>query len=304
MPAAPPAVAPPSPLDALTPVLRRQLHRHCARMTGSFFDGEDVLQDALLKAHEAATALSAPIANPGGWLFRIAHHAALDRLRQRRRDPVTFDADTDVGADAGEPASAAEVSDAERRWAVHASLRTFVQLPPLQRGTVILADVLGYSLEEVAEIIDRSLTATKSALFRGRRRLEALAAQPAQAAEPAPLETEHVALVKAYAELFNGRHFDALRDLLAQDIRVELVGAAVLEGRELVTSRYFGNYSATAGWQAQAVRVDGEPALVVRQAGRPSYFIAFGPSSAGVLHKLRDFRHAGYDVEGADVQSL
>ena len=302
MSAAPPAIGPmASPLDALTPALRRQLHRHCARMTGSFFDGEDVLQDALLKAHEAAASAAEPIANPGGWLFRIAHHAALDHLRRRRRDPLSFDADDSVDAATDAPV---ESSQAERRWAVGAGLRTFMRLPPLQRGAVILADVLGYSLDEVADIIDRSLAATKSALFRGRRRLAELAALPERTAEPPALAADHAALVKTYAELFNARRFDALRDLLALDVRVELVGAAALDGRELVTSRYFGNYSATAGWQAHAARVDGRPALVVRQADRPPYFIAFGPTSAGALQRIRDFRHAGYDVQGSDIQAL
>ena len=41
-------------LDRLAAELRPQLHRYCARMTGSVIDGEDVLQEALLKAIEAA----------------------------------------------------------------------------------------------------------------------------------------------------------------------------------------------------------------------------------------------------------
>ena len=65
--------------------LRPKLHRYCARMTGSVIDGEDVVQEALVKALEAFDG-AGPIANPEGWLFRIAHHAALDHLRRRARD--------------------------------------------------------------------------------------------------------------------------------------------------------------------------------------------------------------------------
>ena len=54
-------------------------------MTGSVIDGEDVVQETMLKAMEAAPA-AGPIANPEGWLFRIAHHAALDFLRRRARE--------------------------------------------------------------------------------------------------------------------------------------------------------------------------------------------------------------------------
>src|SRR5213596_3782887 len=71
-------------IERLLVAMRPRLHRYCARMTGSVIDGEDVLQDALIKAMEAFAAAS-PIANPEGWLFRIAHNTALDFLRRRNR---------------------------------------------------------------------------------------------------------------------------------------------------------------------------------------------------------------------------
>jgi DNA-directed RNA polymerase specialized sigma24 family protein len=55
--------------------LRPRLHRYCARMTGSAVNGEDVLQDALVKALHAR-AQGAAVANLEGWLFRIAHNAS------------------------------------------------------------------------------------------------------------------------------------------------------------------------------------------------------------------------------------
>jgi RNA polymerase sigma-70 factor, ECF subfamily len=76
------SAAPQKPVEQLLGELRPRLHRYCARMTGSVVDGEDVVQETMLKAMEAA---AQPIANPEGWLFRIAHHAALDFLRRRAR---------------------------------------------------------------------------------------------------------------------------------------------------------------------------------------------------------------------------
>src|SRR5262245_14559598 len=64
--------------------VRPKLHRYCARMTGSVVDGEDVVQDALVKAIEAFSQ-SRSIADPEAWLFRIAHNAAVDFLRLRAR---------------------------------------------------------------------------------------------------------------------------------------------------------------------------------------------------------------------------
>jgi hypothetical protein len=69
-----------SDIERLLVAMRPRLHRYCARMVGSVIDGEDVLQDALIKAVEARASAGA-IGNPEGWLFRIAHNTALDFLR-------------------------------------------------------------------------------------------------------------------------------------------------------------------------------------------------------------------------------
>ena len=71
-------------VEGLLAEMRPRLHRYCARMVGSVIDGEDVLQDALIKAVESFPS-AGPIANPQGWLFRIAHNTALDFLRRRAR---------------------------------------------------------------------------------------------------------------------------------------------------------------------------------------------------------------------------
>ncbi|HWN79768.1 MAG TPA: RNA polymerase sigma factor, partial [Bradyrhizobium sp.] len=71
-------------IDGLLTAMRPKLHRYCARMVGSVIDGEDVLQDALIKAVESF-ASAGPVGNPEGWLFKIAHNTALDFLRRRNR---------------------------------------------------------------------------------------------------------------------------------------------------------------------------------------------------------------------------
>src|SRR5690349_541135 len=133
--------------------LRPRLHRYCARMTGSVIDGEDVLQEALAKAIEAFPR-SGAIANPEGWLFRIAHNAALDFLRRRARQQG-LQADEDLAMIA-EPES-----DIDRRQAAAASLQTLMRLPVTQRSSVILMDVLGHSLEEVSTVLDTTVPAVK-----------------------------------------------------------------------------------------------------------------------------------------------
>src|SRR4030081_2544298 len=85
--------------DGLLAGMRPRLHRYCARMVGSAIDGEDVLQDALIKAVESHATAGA-IGNPEGWLFRIAHNTALDFLRRRnRQEALRSGGEVDMMAD-------------------------------------------------------------------------------------------------------------------------------------------------------------------------------------------------------------
>ncbi len=67
--------------------IRPELHRYCARLTGSIVDGEDVVQDTLAKAYYAVSmAAEMPPLRP--LLFKIAHNTALDVLRRYERRNV------------------------------------------------------------------------------------------------------------------------------------------------------------------------------------------------------------------------
>src|SRR5881392_2124108 len=69
---------------ALVSHVRPELLRYCARMTGSVADGEDVVQDTLARAYYELSQLEAlPPLRP--WLFRIAHHRAIDHWRREAR---------------------------------------------------------------------------------------------------------------------------------------------------------------------------------------------------------------------------
>ena len=110
-----------------------------------------------------------------------------------------------------------------------ASLRTFMRLPLAQRSSVILSDVLGCSLSEVCEIMDLSLPAAKAALHRGRAQLRAIAAEPEDAPLPKLSDADRARL-GAYVAHFNARDFDAIRAMIADDVRLELVNKSKLAG--------------------------------------------------------------------------
>jgi RNA polymerase sigma-70 factor (ECF subfamily) len=157
-------------LLALASELRPDLHRYCARLMGSVIDGEDVVQDTLIRAFVALKDLEeAPPLRP--WLFRIAHNRALDLLRsQEVRVAEPIDAAADV-ADSAQPDPLEVVM---RKEAVKTAVSRFVELPSLQRSVVILKDVLDESLIEIAALLDLTVDAVKGHLARGRRILERL----------------------------------------------------------------------------------------------------------------------------------
>jgi RNA polymerase sigma-70 factor (ECF subfamily) len=280
-------------LERLLIAMRPRLHRYCARMVGSVIDGEDVLQDALIKAVEAA-ASQGRIDNPAGWLFRIAHNTALDFLRRRSRlAALQSTEEIETMADPVDPIWARQVASM--------SLRTFMRLPVAQRASVILADVLGCSLSEVCEILDYSLPAVKAALHRGRLRLRELAAEADDAPRPKLSDADHARL-SAYVAHFNARDFDAIRAMIADDVRLELVNKTRLHGKAEV-SRYFGNYASVSDWHLVPGLVDGRPAILVFDPNEPGgaakYFMLLD-WSVGKVATIRDFRHAGYVIDGAE----
>jgi RNA polymerase sigma-70 factor (ECF subfamily) len=283
-------------LDRLLADVRPKLHRYCARMVGSAIDGEDVVQDALVKAVESFAA-TGPIGNPEGWLFRIAHNTALDLLRRRKRqEGFRSGEEVDMIADPAEPV--------ESRQAAAASLRTFMRLPVVQRSSVILMDVLGCSLLEICAVMDFSVPAAKAALHRGRRRLSELAGEPDDAPPPPVLSQADRARLGAYVDRFNARDFDAIRDMIADDVRLDLVNKTRISGKAEV-SRYFGNYSKAQDWHLEPGLVEGRPAILVfdpaKPSAKPSYFMLL-QWSADKIATIRDFRHASYVAD--DVEFL
>jgi RNA polymerase sigma-70 factor (ECF subfamily) len=286
----------PETLGRLMSELRPRLHRYCARMVGSAVDGEDVVQEAMAKAAEAFPAAGG-IERPESWLFRIAHNAALDALRRRKRQAAVR-SDIDL-ADLADASAAAD-----SRVAAAASLAAFLHLPAAQRSSVVLIDVLGHSLAETAEILGFSLPAVKAALHRARAQLRRLADAPEG---PTPhLAAAEQDRLRAYADRFNARDFDALRDLLAEDVRLDLVNRTRLTGRKNV-SVYFSRYAEVSDWRFSPGLAEGRPALLVSDpadaAGAIGYVVLLDWAD-GRIAAIRDFRYATYVTESLAVSRL
>ena len=277
-------------LSELMAQMRPRLHRYCARMVGSAFDGEDVVQDAFAKAAEALQSMG-PIERPESWLFHIAHNTALDALRRRKRYAALRSQFGQLGATGA--------GNAESRVAASASLSTLLRLPVAQRASVVLIDVLGHSAEEVSDILAVSVPAAKAALHRGRARLKLLAQNP-MAETPRFLPEERDRL-RAYADRFNARDFDGLRALLAEDVRLDLVNRVRLAGAKDV-SVYFTRYSQSADWRFSVGQAEGRPVLLVSEPGDDSVrYVVLLVWKGDRIAAIRDFRYTSYVTESLAI---
>ena len=264
--------------------LRPELHRYCARLTGSVVDGEDLVQETLARAIGAELP---PADRLRPWLFRVAHNAALDFLKSHGRKY------TEPREDIDELAGGADLPDP---LVVRAALARFLSLPLAQRSAVVLKDVLGHSLDETAETMGTTVPAVKAALVRGRARLlEGDVEHPAAT----PTDRSHL---DRYASLFNRRDWDGVRALVGEDCHLDLVGKAQKRGKEV--GMYFGQY-AKLDVRLEVVRLEDGLALAAYREGAatPAYFILLGWED-GQLRTIRDFRYVPYIAREAQYAPL
>jgi RNA polymerase sigma-70 factor (ECF subfamily) len=152
--------------DAFAELVQRhrdRLWRVALRTLGDPDDAADALQDALLSAHRGAAGYRGD-AQVTTWLHRIVVNACLDLARRRAARPTTPLSETAV-----DQVSAVDVlAGRETSAMILAALR---ELPPEQAAAIVLVDVEGYPVADVAEILEVPTGTVKSRCARGRARL-------------------------------------------------------------------------------------------------------------------------------------
>jgi RNA polymerase sigma factor (sigma-70 family) len=271
---------------AMVEAIRPELHRYCARLTGSVIEGEDIVQDTLAKALYALS-LQPEVPPLRPWLFRIAHNHALDFLKSHGRKLTEMRADLE---------DIAGFDDKPDPAVVRAALARFLALPLTQRSAVILKDVLGHSLEETAETMGTTVMAVQAALVRGRAKL--LEAEQERIESSAALRAE----LDRYAALFNARDWDGVRALVGDDCRLDLVSKSQRRGKAV--GMYFGRYE-KEDVALRVVQLEGRLALAAYVAGaaKPAYFILLEWQS-GRVQSIRDFRYVPYIASEAEFEVL
>jgi RNA polymerase sigma-70 factor (ECF subfamily) len=235
---------------------RRELTGYCYRMLGSPFEAEDAVQETLVRAWRAHDRFEGRAALRS-WLYRIATNVCLDLLkgRERRARPMDFGPAQEpvlsnlrsrpdetwiepvpdsLIAPEGDPAEIAAGRETVR-LALVAALQ---HLPPRQRATLILCEVLRWKASEVAELLDTSVASVNSALQRARATLEAHDLTPeGQLA----LDSVDAGLLARYVAAFEAYDMDALTALIREDATQSMPPFDMwMEGRNDLMAWWFG----------------------------------------------------------------
>jgi RNA polymerase sigma-70 factor (ECF subfamily) len=157
--------------DGFAELVRRHRDRLWAvalRTVGDREEAADALQDALLNAHRNAARFRGDSAVTT-WLHRIVVNACLDRLRRRQAHPTVPlpDGNRDDDRPSG-PEPAAPATDHDTALVVRDALAA---LPAEQRASIVLVDVQGYPVAEVAVMLGVAEGTVKSRCARGRARM-------------------------------------------------------------------------------------------------------------------------------------
>ena len=146
-----------------------------------------------------------------------------------------------------------------------------------------------------------TIPAVKAALVRGRAALRATKERAAAPAKASPLaDKAEREQLERYVALFNARNWDALRALMAEECRLDMISKAARRGKEV--HGYFARYAAEPETRLSVGMVDGRPALLVtlKEGEPPAYFILLEWKDQHVA-LIRDFRYVSYIVKDAEL---
>jgi RNA polymerase sigma-70 factor, ECF subfamily len=265
----------------LTAPLRGRLHAHCYRMLGSVHDADDALQETMLRAWRAIDRFE-PRAELSSWLYRIATNVCLRMIEQRGRfEAAAVEAYLQPYPDVLLEERTPE-AEAERRETIALAFVAAMQLlPPRQRATLVLRDVLGWSAREAAETLGMTVAASNSALQRARERVdrEGEEATLARRHRPADELTEK-ALIRRFVEAWEAVDIERMTALLAGDAVMTMPP----EPMRVVGPAEIGGFFATVPMDGRldlirllATRANGQPALAAYvQESPPEPFRAYG----------------------------
>jgi len=290
--------------ERLAEPFRREIKLHCYRMLGSLHEADDLVQETYLRAwrsfdsFESGTSFRA-------WLYRIATNACLNALASRKHvqrllpdqmGPATVQMPdgapaTDVAwlepyPDSNLEGVADDAPNPEARYTSREAVQlAFVaaiqQLPPRQRASILLCDVLGWAAAEATTLLGGSTASINSALQRARETLAKRYpdGRPPVASRPDPAQKE---LLSRYLQAWEGHDLDGFVTLLKEDATYTMPPwLQWYAGREAIRSFFAMAWKTCSGLRLVPAAANGQSAFAVyARTG------ADGPLEAHSIHVL------------------
>jgi RNA polymerase sigma-70 factor, ECF subfamily len=298
----------------LTEPYRRELLVHCYRILGSLHEAEDMVQETMLRAWKRLGTYEAR-ASFRAWLYKIATNACLDALDQRRgrrlsqsrrvlptqylpaSDPNTQIAPLTPELTWLEPFPDEWLGDQaalnpELRYteseSISLSFLTALQaLPPRQRAVLILRDVLDFSANETAEILELTVSSVNSALHRARMTLSSRYQGQESEISINSLKDERTQwLLDHFVQAWESADVDGLVALLKEDAAFAMppspswyqgpaaigifAAATVFADEGMFTGKAAGR------WRLTRTRANAAPAFALYQRTETNRYQAFG----------------------------
>jgi RNA polymerase sigma-70 factor (ECF subfamily) len=274
---------------------RAELLAYCYRMLGSLADAEDAVQETYLRAWRAFDSFEER-ASLRTWLYRIATNTCLSALRHHSRRvlpsglgapsedaaPPPSSVDTSVTwlqpfpdsrlPESNDPAAIVAARDSVR-LALVASLQ---YLPGRLRAVLILREVLAWSAAEVAELLEMSVAAVKSALQRARARLNDVAPVAERVSELT--EPQQRELLDRYVAAFQTGDAEALKRLLRSDATLEAPPLRTWYSGVRYCMPYMARHviGSPGHWRMLPTRANGQPAVAAYYRGAPGDYLPYG----------------------------
>ncbi|MEV4343779.1 sigma-70 family RNA polymerase sigma factor [Actinoplanes sp. NPDC049596] len=296
-----------TPIETRLEAFRPELTGYCYRMLGSGSEAEDAVQDTMVRAWKSYDNFEGRAALRS-WLYRIATNVCLTMLgsAQRRVRPMDLGpAGSGHATDPGEPRPdqiwVGPIPDervvdpahviAERESIRLAFVAALQHLPAKQRAVLILREVLAWSAQEVAELLDTTVAGVNSALQRARATLSAV--DTAEVYQP--LDEEQKSLLSRYVRAFEAYDLQALTSLLHEDATLNMPPLPLwLQGPADITAWMSGTGSGCRGSRLLPVVASGLPAFAqyrpaLTGAGHDPWALIVLEISGGRIARVTNF---------------
>src|SRR5579859_1121564 len=274
---------------------RGELHAHCYRMLGSLHDADDALQDASLRAWRGLARFEGR-SSLRSWLYTIATNTCLTQIERRPKRvlPIDYVPATHPETAPGEPVvesvwiepypdeilgvedgPAAPEAHYERRESLELAFIAALQhLAANQRAVLILREVLGFSANETAKMLETTVASVNSALQRARAAVEDRVPEQSQQATLRSLGDDALReLVDRYVDAWERCDVGQFAAMLAEDATFAMPPLATwYRTREGIAT--WASQSPMSGewrWRTVLTRANGQPALAFYAWDRASH---------------------------------